>query len=128
MFSGYCRSVGPRVVSIVSHRCNQSFSTLFYVVFESFIFSEDIPLSSLNHLKKIFANNIYKIKLYLYKDQVLLSNSSNISKSPLKFFFFLLFMDSFILVLIFYFIPVFDLIKQFVSKIYECYQNNLFGY
>ena len=34
-FSYYCRSVGPRVVSIVSDSCNQFFTALFYVVFES---------------------------------------------------------------------------------------------
>ena len=35
LFSSYCRSVGPRVVSIVSGGCNQSFSALLYVVFKS---------------------------------------------------------------------------------------------
>ena len=35
LFSGYCHSVGPRVVRIVSVSCNQSFSARFYVVFES---------------------------------------------------------------------------------------------
>ena len=35
LFSGYFRSVGPHVVSIVSGGWNQSSSTLFYVVFES---------------------------------------------------------------------------------------------
>ena len=34
-FSSYCRSVGPRVVSIVSGGCNQSSSALFFVVFKS---------------------------------------------------------------------------------------------
>ena len=34
LFSGYCRSVGPRGVSIVSGGCNQSFSMRFDVVFE----------------------------------------------------------------------------------------------
>ena len=35
LFSGYCRSAGPRVVSIVSGGSNQSSSALFYVVLES---------------------------------------------------------------------------------------------
>ena len=35
LFSGYCRSTYPCVVSIVSGGCNQSSFTLFYVVFES---------------------------------------------------------------------------------------------
>ena len=35
LLSSYCLSVGLRVVSIVSGGCNQSFYTLFYVVFES---------------------------------------------------------------------------------------------
>ena len=34
LFSRYFRSVGPRVVSIVSGGCNQSSSMLFYVVFK----------------------------------------------------------------------------------------------
>ncbi len=33
--SGYRRSVGSRAVSIVSDDCDQSSSTLFYVVFKS---------------------------------------------------------------------------------------------
>ena len=36
LFSGYFRSVGLRVVSIVSGGCNQSFSEFFYVFFESY--------------------------------------------------------------------------------------------
>ena len=36
LFSGYCRFVGPRVVSIVSWGCNQSFSAFFYVLLKSF--------------------------------------------------------------------------------------------
>ena len=35
LFSGYCRSARPSVVSIGSSGCNQSSSELFYVVFES---------------------------------------------------------------------------------------------
>ena len=35
LFSGYCRSTCPRVISIVSSDCNQSSSVLLYVVFES---------------------------------------------------------------------------------------------
>ena len=35
LFSGYCHSAIPCVVSIVSVGCNQSYSALFYVVFES---------------------------------------------------------------------------------------------
>ena len=34
LFSSYCRSVGLRVVTIVSCGCYQSFSALFYIVFE----------------------------------------------------------------------------------------------
>ena len=34
LFSGYCHSVSPRVVNIVSGDCNQSSFELFYVVFE----------------------------------------------------------------------------------------------
>ena len=36
VYTGYCRSTDPRVVSIVSDGCNKSSSTLLYVVFESF--------------------------------------------------------------------------------------------
>ena len=36
LFSGYFRSVVPRVVNIVSGGCDQSSSTFFYVVFKSF--------------------------------------------------------------------------------------------
>ena len=32
LFSGYCRSAGHRVVSIISGCCNQSSFVLFYVV------------------------------------------------------------------------------------------------
>ena len=35
LFSGYCHSVGVRVVSVVSGGCNQSSFVLFYVVLES---------------------------------------------------------------------------------------------
>ena len=35
LFSSYCRSVVPRVVSIVSGRCNLSSSAFFYLVFKS---------------------------------------------------------------------------------------------
>ena len=34
-FSGYYRSAGHRVISIVSGGCNQSSYVLFYVIFES---------------------------------------------------------------------------------------------
>ena len=35
LFSGYCHSVGPHVISIISGGCNQSSSTLLNVVFQS---------------------------------------------------------------------------------------------
>ena len=35
LFSGYCYSAGPRVVSIVSDCCNPSSSALFHAVFKS---------------------------------------------------------------------------------------------
>ena len=129
LFSGYCRSIGPRVVSIVSGGCNQSFSEIFFVAFELLYWCVKLLLLLLLLLLEFFTSALADGFSLVSKWQQVSSNLQDSSQdSVLSLLLLLLFPLLFLfqLYISYVFIVFYSFHSMRYYKVYSNIQRSIF--